>query len=502
MPTADDNRVSSADEEISHPGPFEPNGMPDLEEAQRFLTLLDPAASQFTFQYFAEKEVTHAREIFARQFSGRFSDVTSLLSAENAAGAGVYVTINETDLKGRKTENIVRSRAVWVDVDNDPAGEFRKALLACSLQPHVVVESSPGNTHAYWLVHDLNLDVHDAVLHTILERFNGDVNACGLARVMRLPGFRNHRHRGWARIINVNDAKPYSARQIFNEFPPLPRRDLLSSGSTTKPPDFGSHSRAITVGAETVDALRNALSWIPADDRELWIRVGCALSELGDVGRELWLHWSATSAKHSPDADYETWDSLRHDRTGFAAVFAEAKRRGWASPRLIHDVASQTHPTRSLVPIDAGALLDYEFPPREILLSPWLPTQSLSMIYAWRGVGKTHVALGIAYALATGGAFFGWHAKQPVKVLYLDGEMPGAALRERLAHLVRSCPAQLKEGFLTFLTPDLQENGFMPNLADRQGQEAIEAIVGDAQVLIVDNLSCLARAGNENEAEG
>ena len=50
-------------------------------------------------------------------------------------------------------------------------------------------------------------------------------------------------------------------------------------------------------------------------------------------------------------------------------------------------------------------LLTREFPEREAILAPWLLTQSLSMIHAWRGVGKTHVALGIAYAVATGGKF-------------------------------------------------------------------------------------------------
>ena len=36
--------------------------------------------------------------------------------------------------------------------------------------------------------------------------------------------------------------------------------------------------------------------------------------------------------------------------------------------------------------------------PRERILAPWLLTQSLNMLYAWRGIGKTHVALGIGYA--------------------------------------------------------------------------------------------------------
>lgn len=48
--------------------------------------------------------------------------------------------------------------------------------------------------------------------------------------------------------------------------------------------------------------------------------------------------------------------------------------------------------------------------PRETILSPWLPTQGLAMIYAPRGVGKTHIALGIAYAVASHTSFLGWQS--------------------------------------------------------------------------------------------
>jgi len=34
-----------------------------------------------------------------------------------------------------------------------------------------------------------------------------------------------------------------------------------------------------------------------------------------------------------------------------------------------------------------------EDPPREPILAPWLVRQSLVMIYAWRGVGRTYFAL-------------------------------------------------------------------------------------------------------------
>ena len=60
------------------------------------------------------------------------------------------------------------------------------------------------------------------------------------------------------------------------------------------------------------------------------------------------------------------------------------------------------------------------------------------MVHAWRGVGKTYFALGAAYAVASGGAFLKWRAERPRKVLYVDGEMPGAAIKERLAAIIAS----------------------------------------------------------------
>jgi putative DNA primase/helicase len=65
-------------------------------------------------------------------------------------------------------------------------------------------------------------------------------------------------------------------------------------------------------------------------------------------------------------------------------------------------------------------------PPRELLLSPWLPAKGLAMIHAERGIGKTWVALNAAHALNTAGEFLGWRARRPIRVVYLDGEMPTA----------------------------------------------------------------------------
>ena len=159
------------------------------------------------------------------------------------------------------------------------------------------------------------------------------------------------------------------------------------------------------------------------------------------------------------------------------------------------------HQFSTPVMVGLDGLMAANFPKREALLGPWLLSQSLSMIYAPRGVGKTHVALGIGYALAAGGEFLGWQAPKAVRVAYLDGEMPGADLRERVRRIGEAASHRPVEGFLRFMTPDLQPRGVMPNLFTPGGQEAIVEAISDSQVIIVDNISALVRGGKENEGD-
>lgn len=140
-----------------------------------------------------------------------------------------------------------------------------------------------------------------------------------------------------------------------------------------------------------------------------------------------------------------------------------------------------------------------ELPPREHILAPWLPVQGLTMIYAPRGIGKTHVALGIAHAVANGNSFLNWYAPKPRNVLYLDGEMPATLMQERLRALMNNQLEKTKALF-QLLTPDLQQ-GAMPDLATYKGQEALEPYLKDIDLIIVDNISTLCRNSKENEAD-
>jgi hypothetical protein len=186
----------------------------------------------------------------------------------------------------------------------------------------------------------------------------------------------------------------------------------------------------------------------------------------------------------------ETVRQLDHSFAAVDSGIEERLRRQDAPPA-----------TPKVICVGIADLLGMALPAREPLLSPWLTEQSLSMLYAWRGLGKSWLALSIGYAVATGGDVLGWKAPAKRKVLFIDGELPARTLQSRLALIVNSFPDEpLQDGF-RILTPDLQVNGVMPNLSDQAGQEAIDEHTDGIDLIIVDILSTMARSGKENEGE-
>lgn len=167
---------------------------------------------------------------------------------------------------------------------------------------------------------------------------------------------------------------------------------------------------------------------------------------------------------------------------------------------LIEDTPRHEPETETgLKAVGIADFLKMKFPPRENILSPWLPTQGLCMVHATRGVGKTHFALGIGVAVASGGRFLNWQAPEPRGVLYIDGEMPGVVMQERLSQIIASADKE-PVAPLRIINPDLQGQA-MPNIATEAGQSMLEPHLDNISLVIVDNISTLCRGGRENDAD-
>lgn len=156
--------------------------------------------------------------------------------------------------------------------------------------------------------------------------------------------------------------------------------------------------------------------------------------------------------------------------------------------------------TRGLNPLTSRQLLLREFPPRELVLAPWLPTQGVAMIHAKRGVGKTHASIGVACAVAAGASFLSWSAPKPRRVLFIDGEMPGADIKERFARTITGIEANISDDHFKLVAADIEPDG-LPDLANEDAQQFYGEVVAPADLVIVDNLSTICRSLRENEAD-
>jgi hypothetical protein len=146
--------------------------------------------------------------------------------------------------------------------------------------------------------------------------------------------------------------------------------------------------------------------------------------------------------------------------------------------------------------------LKLDLPQRRPLLvtgegHPVLRERDLWMVAGPRGSAKTWFVASLAVALATGGRALSWRCPEPRRVLLIDGEMPGAALQDRL----RLFAGSDELGALRVLAQDLQDPP-LPSLASPSGQAAIEPLLDDGvDVVLLDNRSTLIGSPGESDAD-
>lgn len=286
----------------------------------------------------------------------------------------------------------------------------------------------------------------------------------------------------------------------------------VAAERTAQPIEAAHTSSRLGPAADPLD-IAAALAVIPNTTRDWdqWSRIGLATWAASGGSPEGFSAWSAWSARCAADGvhDHEmcrrAWRGFAMtppDDIGAGTLFhlARAGRDDWKKPSEDGERAAPRSPAEPLRAITAAALLATDLPPRELILAPWLPAKGLAMVYGPRGIGKTHLTLGAAYAIASGGPFLRWKAEMPRRVLVIDGEMPAVVLQERLALIARSAEAEPPTpGHLRLIALDMQERGL--NLADVADHLALEPLVDAADIIVVDNISTLARGGKENEAE-
>ena len=390
--------------------------MLDKTQAETFLRALDPSATTFTFQTFDDDKHRKDRRL-AHVLHGPLDQHWATLEALNKQGAGVFVTVQETDGKGRKAENITRIRAVFHE---DDTGE------PVSLPPtaQIEVESSPGKRHRYWLVDGLDAAGFAGVMACMVEKHGSDKNAKDIARVLRLPGTYNvkpGREPQLCKLIKHKLARvgPLPAEDITRAFPAPPPPEKLQSKSAN---------------FDRLAVLR-ALSYVPAIERETWLSVGMSLHHAtgGDAeGFALWDIWSQTAPeKYNPTDNAASWARFSADRSGGAVTLGTlyhlAGKHGFELPRgnpLDGFSVIETAPRPSLLRFPHEVTLEAILRASENdIVRGVLPLGEEAVIYGDPGAGKTFLAIDLVWHVAKGLTWKGRKVKRhPVLYIQLEGQ--------------------------------------------------------------------------------
>jgi len=112
-------------------------------------------------------------------------------------GCDVYVGMNplKASARTRTKDDILAIRHLYVDLDH----EGQRALEAIRQSdavppPNYVLSTSPGKFQVIWKVEEIQQDQAERLLRQMARRLGGDPAATDSTRVLRLPGFVNHKY--------------------------------------------------------------------------------------------------------------------------------------------------------------------------------------------------------------------------------------------------------------------------------------------------------------------
>lgn len=290
------------------------NFTPDCSQAEKFLKTLDPNSSSFLF--FAIQEQKGKRKAISNGYYS-FEKAKNSLINKNRQGYGIFVVVNKTDdSKQRKSDNIIKPRALFVDDDQGCVNENQ------FLPPHISVKTSKGKYHHYWLT-DKNFTCEDfrEISADWVDAHDGDKQVKDLSRILRLPGFYHMKGKPQlVEMVHCDDKPLRYGKDDFEQF--LKSENYNLDKTIPKDPENLNTFK-----------VKEALAYINPDCiYDEWIKVGMALhQEFGTDGLVLWDDWSAKGVKYIEGECANKWKSFKPSIDGITigTLFSFAQKNGF-----------------------------------------------------------------------------------------------------------------------------------------------------------------------------
>lgn len=153
----------------------------DVNQARKYIELLrGNSETSVCWQLFSDSDPENS---FPVNFDGSISSTLNELNKYQTRGYGVFITINPTDGKGRKLENITSFDWAFADIDGKTIpSEF-------PLLPAFISRRDDTHGHIYWPIEQCLTLAHYASLQKRIALYlDSDQQVTDAARVARVPG--------------------------------------------------------------------------------------------------------------------------------------------------------------------------------------------------------------------------------------------------------------------------------------------------------------------------
>ena len=164
----------------------------------------------------------------------------------NKEGYEIYVSMNtlREGSHGRKKTDVSQIRHVYLDFDDNGTEAVRQMMTHSGTpRPNHLIESSPGKWQAIWRVQGFEMLEAENLMRRMVRKFGADPAAVDSARVLRLPGFYNHKY-DQPHFVTVQNLS--SAIYTPSDFPQFAAGESEAPAATTAPPRVRKAQPGIT----------------------------------------------------------------------------------------------------------------------------------------------------------------------------------------------------------------------------------------------------------------
>ena len=320
---------------------------PSYEQASAYIAALtgeDPATAALWWRCIHDADKT----IPAHKYYGTLSAVWETLCGYNQAGWGIFANINAFNPPAPDRalhENKHNLADVWyirtqaVDLDNTLTANQNYQLAAASNPPPTfAVATSDNKFHLYYTVQPyVGNDYYSLIQQKLRQLYDGDRAIIDPTRVLRVPGFFNHKYAHPQSDKHVPGAQPYLVTcwtlggfgQRYNVAQieaALQHVNVIDVQHGRKP--LGDAELA----APSLDWLRFSMSLVNPNemDRREWLSISAAFKQAGwnhadePTLRSIWDEWCARYSGNDAAENDKLWNSVRDSETGWKSFYRHA----------------------------------------------------------------------------------------------------------------------------------------------------------------------------------